>query len=208
MSDMFTMDEQTADRLREIGNIGTAHAASALSAMLRQPVRIQVPRVELVPMDRLSALLGGVAEGVACVDLALHGDVTGSMFFIQTPAAAKRLIAQVLSQVELAAAFTAMELSALGEMGNLMSANYLASLASFTGLHASASVPRVRIGLAQEVLDAALHVRTLTTNYALVIHTRIQHQLAEEEAHFFLLPEPGVERTLLAALGVHSAQVD
>ncbi|MCY0875291.1 MAG: chemotaxis protein CheC [Firmicutes bacterium] len=202
MDNIRFVNERTADLLREIGNIGTAHAASALSEMLRQPVSIQVPRVDLVPFDDMAELIGDPEQVVVGVYLTLSGDFTGSLFFVQTPQAAKSLIAEVLPDALATTRLSDMEISALAEMGNIMAANYLSSLMTFTGLQLSADVPMVAVDMAQAVLSVGL-IRSLgVSHYALVVHTRIHHLSAIEDAHVFLLPDPGAERVLQNALGV------
>ena len=82
------LDRNAADMLREVGNIGAAHAATSLSEMLRQRVTMEVPRVEFIPFDDVTEILGGPEQVVACVYLRMQGEVTGSIFFIQTVSAA------------------------------------------------------------------------------------------------------------------------
>jgi len=202
----FVINQATTDLLREIGNIGAAHAATALSQMIGEPVNMRVPWVELVPFDDVTAVLGGPEQVVACVYLTVRGDITGSMFFVQSVPAAKILISELLSDVTPGDSFSELELSALAEMGNIMSATYLSSLIDLTNLQMQPSVPMVAVDMAQAVLAVGLSQDALVGNYALVIHATIHHLRASEDAHFFLLPDPGAERRLLTALGMGSAQ--
>lgn len=206
MIDDFIMNQVTTDTLREIGTIGAAHAATALSEILRQPVKMQVPWVEVVPFDEITDALGGPEQVVACVYLTVQGDISGSMFFVQSIPAAKKLISELLPDTRSDESFSDMEISALGEMGNIMCATYLTSLVEFTHVQMQVSVPLVGIDMAQAVLSVGLTHDSMVGNYALVIHTKIHHESASEDAHFFLLPDPGAERILLKALGIEAAQ--
>lgn len=193
-----------ADALREVGNIGAAHAATALSEILHQPVQMQVPWVELVDYDHVTDVLGGPEALVACVYLRVTGDVSGSMFLMQSISAAKLLVRQVLPDEPESGEFSDLAISALGELGNIMAATYLTSLIDFTQLSMHPSVPMVAVDMAQAVLTVGL-VNDDPGNCALVIHTTIEHLGAQDKAHFFLLPDPGAETTLLRALHVESA---
>ena len=42
------MDLQALDVMREIGSIGTSHAATALSKLLQKEVRISIPSVNII----------------------------------------------------------------------------------------------------------------------------------------------------------------
>ena len=47
------------DVLKEIGNIGAAHAATALSDLLEKKIDMHVPKVEMVPFNDMMELAGG-----------------------------------------------------------------------------------------------------------------------------------------------------
>jgi chemotaxis protein CheY-P-specific phosphatase CheC len=51
--DSGEMDEMKRDVLREIANIGSGHAATALSALLGRPVTQSVPDVRLVALAEM-----------------------------------------------------------------------------------------------------------------------------------------------------------
>ena len=70
------------DVLKEIGNIGAAHAATALSSLLNKKIDMKVPKVEMVSFDDMMDLAGGPDNVVTAIYLRIEGDVSGSMFFI------------------------------------------------------------------------------------------------------------------------------
>ena len=45
--------ELQMDVLREIGNIGSGNAATALSSMLQQPINISIPQVNMIKYNDL-----------------------------------------------------------------------------------------------------------------------------------------------------------
>lgn len=47
------------DVLKEIGNIGAAHAATALSNLLGKKIDMRVPKVEMVSFNDMMELAGG-----------------------------------------------------------------------------------------------------------------------------------------------------
>ena len=44
----YELNEMQFDALKEIGNIGSGHAASALSSMLDRPIDINVPQIDIL----------------------------------------------------------------------------------------------------------------------------------------------------------------
>ncbi len=202
MKSKYQLGDDAADALREIGNIGAAHAATALSQILHQTVEMQVPQVELIPFDEIADVVGGPEAIVACVYLKVTGDLSGNMFFIQSLDSAKQLTGEVLSEVKQVEVLNELEMSALGEMGNILTASYLSSLTDFTKLKMYPSIPYISIDMAQAILTIGLLSDAPMGDYALVIHTSIHNSKAMEKAHIFLLPDPGQEVVLLHALGM------
>ena len=70
------------DVLKEVGNIGAAHAATSLSQLLDRKIDMHVPNVKLVSFDEMFDLAGGAETIVAGIFLRIEGDLSGSMFFV------------------------------------------------------------------------------------------------------------------------------
>lgn len=59
MNDNSKITSFHLDVLKEIGNIGAAHAATALSDLLGKKIDMKVPKVEMVPFHEMMELAGG-----------------------------------------------------------------------------------------------------------------------------------------------------
>lgn len=68
------------DVLKEIGNIGAGHAATALSTLLDKPVDMLVPKVMVLPFEEIPEIVGGAEEVVLAIFLRVVGDAPGNMF--------------------------------------------------------------------------------------------------------------------------------
>ncbi|MDQ0337286.1 chemotaxis protein CheC [Caldalkalibacillus uzonensis] len=192
------------DILKEIGNIGAGHAATSLSSLLQKPVEMKVPDARLVSFNEISERLGGAEQVVVTTLLTIQGDVTGYMFFILQQDGAKRLIHSLLNQEE-ADSCNELHLSAVQEVGNILSGSYLSALADLTGLNIQPSVPEVAIDMAAAILSYGLLEVGKVGDHALVIDTCFYDRPGQErpiEGHFFLLPDPDSFSILFQALGV------
>ncbi len=54
------------DTLKEVSNLGSAKATNTLSAIIGRPVKLTVPYIKLIPVDKITAMLGGTHEILAC----------------------------------------------------------------------------------------------------------------------------------------------
>ncbi len=70
------------DVLKEVGNIGAGHSATALSKLLNKKIDMMVPHVKVVSFKELTEWLGGPEVVIASVYLRIEGDIPGSLFFV------------------------------------------------------------------------------------------------------------------------------
>ncbi|WP_399538141.1 chemotaxis protein CheC [uncultured Paenibacillus sp.] len=196
-------DEFKLDVLKEVGNIGAGHAATALSRLLDKPVDMAVPTVSLVPFQEIADLVGGFEQVVVAVFLRVEGDAPGNMFFIIQENSAKRLLSSLLSiEPGDGAAYTEMEFSALNEIGNILAGSYLSSLADFTNLSMHPTVPSLAVDMAGAILSYGLLQFGQMGDSAMLIETTFLEDRDEVEGHFFLIPDPDSFEKIFRALGV------
>ncbi len=203
MSDFRPFADLQLDVLREVGNIGAGHAATALAKLLDKPVDMMVPKVRVVPFEEIAESVGGVEQVVVAIFLRIDGETPGNMFFILTQESAKRLLRKIVGiEVENDEFFSEMELSALNEIGNILAGSYLSSLADFTNLNMQPTVPSLAIDMAGAILTYGLLQYGEMGDHALLIDTAFLEGKDEVEGHFFLIPDPESFDRIFAALGV------
>jgi Chemotaxis protein CheC, inhibitor of MCP methylation len=195
-------DEFKLDVLKEVGNIGAGHAATALSRILNEPVDMSVPTVSLVPFEEIADRVGGSEQVVIAVFLRVEGDAPGNMFFIIREDSAKRLLRNLLSIDTEEGVYTDMELSALNEIGNILAGSYLSSLADFTRLTMTPTVPSLAIDMAGAILSYGLLQFGQMGDAALLIETKFLEDRDTVEGQFFLIPDPESFGKIFRALGV------
>jgi chemotaxis protein CheC len=200
---LFNLGEFNMDVLKEVGNIGAGHAATALSRLLNKPVDMSVPTVSLVPFEEISARVGGDEKVIVAVFLRVEGDAPGNMFFIIQEESAKKLLKNLLSlEVSSGTSYTEMEFSALSEIGNILAGSYLSSLADFTQLSMAPTVPSLAVDMAGAVLSYGMLQFGQMGDDALLIETKFLEDNEEVEGHFFLIPDPESFEKIFRALGV------
>ncbi|TJY43169.1 chemotaxis protein CheC [Cohnella pontilimi] len=203
---LFPNDEAfKLDVLREVGNIGSGHAATALSTLMDRPVDMAVPTVSLLPFESIAERVGGPEELVIAVFFRVEGPAPGNMFFILHPRSARRLLArfEVLKGSEGDEyTYSELELSALCEIGNILAGSYLSSLGDLTGLYMSPSVPSIAFDMAGAILSFGLLQFGVMGDEALLIDTTLVEGGQKTEGQFFLIPDPESFDKLFRALGV------
>jgi len=193
------------DVLKEVGNIGAGHAATALSQLLDKPVDMLVPKVRMVPFEEVADSVGGAEQGVIAIFLRVEGETPGNLFFILSLDSAKKLLRNLVGiEVLSDEGYTEMELSALNEIGNILAGSYLSSLADFTQLNMQPTVPSLAIDMAGAILGYGLLQFGQMGDQALLIDTKFLDGQEEVEGHFFLIPDPESFEKIFVALGVQT----
>jgi chemotaxis protein CheC len=199
------------DILKEIGNIGAGHAATALSTLLNKKVDMKVPQVRVVSFDEMMDMAGGADNVVVSVYLRIEGDAPGSMFFVLPLSQGSRFIHQMTGETDFSfeqPPYSELGLSAMQELGNILSGSYLSSLSDFTNLNLYPSVPALSVDMAGAIISFGLLEVSQTSDNAIVIDTALKEDdMAEDESvkgHFFLLPDPQSFETIFKSLGVES----
>lgn len=197
------------DVLKEIGNIGAAHAATALSDLLNTKIDMRVPAVEMVSFEEMMERGGGAEQVVAGTYLQIAGDATGGMFFILPLEQANHFIRRLIhdENFELQQhGNNELGISAMQELGNILSGSYLSALSDFTGLKIYPTPPELSVDMFGAIISFGLIELSQVSDHVIVIDTSIFEETLEKEnevnGHFFLLPNPESFTAIFKSLGV------
>ncbi|MGG1551161.1 MULTISPECIES: chemotaxis protein CheC [Paenibacillus] len=200
------LEEFQLDVLKEVGNIGAGHAATALSTLLDKPIDMLVPKVRMLPFEEICESVGGAEAVVLAIFLRVEGDAPGNMFFILNLDAAKNMLRDLIGLhiSDEQGEYSELELSALNEIGNILAGSYLSSLADFTNLNLQPTVPSLAIDMSGAILSYGLLQFGQMGDQALLIDTKFLEGENEVQGHFFLIPDPESFGKIFSALGVVS----
>ena len=194
------MSQTYYDVLKEIGNIGAGNATTALAQMLQCKVDMKVPQVKLLEFKDVGAAIGGEEQIMVGVYLAVEGDITGSIMFL-LPADAGRHLVEKLMGMQVGEEFGEMEISAIKEIGNIITGAYLNSLSMMTNLRIIPSIPALAIDMAGAILSVpAIEFGTMGDNI-LLIETQFTDD-KDMNGYFILVPDLDGYAKILGALGI------
>lgn len=204
MAENQLINDMQFDVLREIGNIGSGNAATALAKMLNQKVDIKVPKAELCDFNRLPQAVGGEETIVVGILLTLSEDIDGMMMFIMKIEAAYNLIEKLMfMQVDRNGTLDEMQMSCLQEIGNIITGAYLSSLSDLTHLTIQASIPYMAMDMAGAILSVPAIEFGKLGDKALMIEAEFGEDAQNEIGGYFLLiPTLESYDAIMASLGI------
>ncbi|NLM10765.1 MAG: chemotaxis protein CheC [Clostridiaceae bacterium] len=190
------------DILKEIGNIGAGNAATALANILDKKVDMKVPQIRIMGFSEVSEVLGGAETAVAGILLGIRGDISGYILFVLEETAAKVLVNILMGKnPEEEVAYNEITLSALKEVGNILTGSYLSALSTLTGLMIKPDVPDIAIDMAGAILSVPAIDFGKTTDTVLYIETEFIEGKNRVIGDFFLVPDTDSYMKLINTLG-------
>ena len=202
--DLNNVSQQYFDVLKEIGNIGAGNATTALAQLLGQKVDMKVPQVKLLGFQEVGAIMGGEEQIMAGIYLLVEGDITGSIMFLLQEEAAHILVNQLMgvgSGGKTEGGFDDMELSALKEIGNIITGAYLNSLSMLTNMTIYPSIPDLSIDMAGAILSVPAIEFGEVGDKMLLIQTQFTDD-KEIDGFFILVPDLESYDKIMASLGM------
>jgi chemotaxis protein CheC len=199
---MIALGDREHDAVRELVNIASGNAASALAQLLGQRTMISVPKLTFAPIEDISTVLGSSGQPNVVVAMQVLGDITGCLMFVMPIARAHKLSARLLGLGEpQSGPFDANGQSALTETANILAGAYSGALGAMLGGIVMISVPSFGITPPEDLL-ARFRTPSSPTPFGLCIETTftIGEQGSACGAHMVLLPGTGSLESIVSSL--------
>jgi chemotaxis protein CheC len=194
---MTAFTDLQLDALRELANIGSANAGTALGSMLGKTVDISVPTAAALPLAEAVAIAGEPDELRHGVVVPVVGDLQAIVLLLFPAEDARKLCG--IYGIEPS---TPDGRSMLGEVGNILGTHYINVLAQMVDMTLEPAPPQVVEDMLGSILESVLLGRGDDVDHALILDSSL---MVEEEAcslSFLLLPDHGGIMRLLERLGV------
>jgi chemotaxis protein CheC len=184
------------DALGEVSNIGSGHAATALSKLVGRTVDLTVPDTRVVPLAEATSLLGNDEDEVVAVLTPVTGGMEAQVLLVIDLHSAASLCG--LLGVE---PMSEMGMSALCEIGNILTSSYIGAISQLTGMLLEPAPPMAAINMLGALVDTTLAMAATDSDDVLILRTEISIEGDTAGTHFTFVTTGGLT-ALLARLGV------
>lgn len=200
--DNFNLSREQLDVLKELGTIGGGSAATALSQMLKCRVSIEVPQMQFVNADRISAsefLIAPEELGIA-VNHDILGSLGGGMLVLFSQKSALIMIDSLMKRERGSTQLlNLVDASALSEISHILCSSYLNAIGELLKLHQLIpSVPQTIVDR-MDRLNKLLIKRFMTgdTSYLLPIENHLMVEGVQVNVFvIFLLNQDSIGKIL------------
>ncbi|MBD5130520.1 MAG: chemotaxis protein CheC [Ruminococcaceae bacterium] len=192
------------DCLREIGNIGSGNAASALSAMLSKPVTMHVPDVRVLDYQAAIDEVGGPEKVITGILVMFKGDINGMIMFLLEDAFAKIVVNTFMGKDNVdVLTLDETDISAVKEMGNIMGGSYLNALAALADFTVTMDVPSLKVDMMGAIMNVPMIEFSEVGDKVLFIDDGFIIDGVSINSSIILIPEMESLDILMKKLGVN-----
>lgn len=190
----------------ELVNLGTRRAMAGLSEMLGTEIDVTSLSMRRVAVGQITDAFGGPDTEAVGIYLGVTGAADGHLMLMYEPSIAFAFIDLLMGQPpETTTALGDMEVSALGEMGNVIGAFFLNAIADATGLRLSPSPPSVMTDMAGALLDVVSAGLLMESDDTYLAETTFATSDRDITGVFFVMPSEALLSELLAKPQAHAA---
>jgi chemotaxis protein CheC len=197
------LSDMQADALRETGNIGAGHAATALSQLVGHMVSIDVPTLEVLGVGEVPELFGGPEVLVVGVHIRLLGDMGGSMLFMIERSSALALVDLMHARpIGSARAFGPDEEALVSDVASTLASAYLAAVGRLANISLLPARASSTLDMSGAIMQTVTSDAAMRADVALLLKTRFYDADTSVDAYLFFLLDPASLGVLLGRLGV------
>ncbi|MCL1866279.1 MAG: chemotaxis protein CheC [Oscillospiraceae bacterium] len=197
------LNEVHIDALTEIGNIGSGNASTALSAMIGREIVISMPEVRFLGFQEAIEKNGCPEETVASVLVRLKNDIQGMILLIIEHEFAESVLGAFYGEKKVDLLnLTEDDISALSEIGNIMSQSYINAISSLAGMNIGVNTPSFAVDMFGAIMSVPVIEFGEIGEKLLCIDKIIEIDGVKMKSNMLLIPTVDSLACLFGKLGI------
>jgi chemotaxis protein CheC len=197
----YVYSKKDLDILKEIGNICAGNATVALSQILFKKIELQIPKVDIIPINNLAKAIDKNDHPVIGIQMETLGAINGQILLIFSEKSAYTLMELLVGSAKKhrPRLVTQIGISSLKEIGNIVISSYLSTLSSLSRLSVFPSCPQFTDGLPSSVVKAVFGAFKKEDQHLILIETLFTEQTSSVNGKFFIAFDSLSMRLILKA---------
>ena len=180
-------DELTSSALKEILNLGGANAATSLSQLIKKPVRMDVPTLELMEYIQVYQRILADDQEVKVVILKLIGD-EGAFLYVISPDNAVELAEMMYPDSTEITPYLID--SAMEELGNILVNSFLNAIMRVVNVNLITSVPFLQQDYFGSILSSVYLEEGVYDSTIFIMHNEFWSENEKIDGKLFFIPTP------------------
>lgn len=208
-SEDIKLTQEQLDLLKELGNIGSGHAITALSNLLSNKIEVSLTSADIIPFWKVPELFND--PFIEMVGIYSNIPFTSNLTIIQifTKESIINLI-NILSDydkiyvedVKILEDLDDFSCSIINEIGNILSGHYANALADLLSIKLIPNVPRIAIDTLNAILESIIAKYAKISDYMIIINTKLAVLDINLEGIICLIPSITILKGLFKILNL------
>ncbi|MFX0003319.1 MAG: chemotaxis protein CheC [Candidatus Hodarchaeota archaeon] len=206
----ISLTAEQEDMLKEIGNIGTGNAVTALSRLVKKKIDVTLTDVGIIPLDELPEQFGGPKEKVCGIFCHIDKPSQATILNIFEMTPLMQLIADLAgskskinpTKVQSKNDLDDYAISTIVEMGNIMAGHYASALADLLGTKLMIDIPEFAMSKAGEIGEFLSKELKSIAEFFIIIKTSIKVADLKLKGMFFFIPDLETLKSFFDKLGI------
>ncbi len=208
-SGKISLTPEQLDILKELGNIGSGHAITALSELINDRVDVSLTAVNIIPFWKIPDLFENPNSEAFGIYSEILDKPDLSIIQIFTKVSMINLV-NILNdedQIAIEDVRSIQELddftrSVISEIGNILSGNYANALADLLSIKLVPGVPKLALDNLNAMLDTIIAKYALYSDYTIIVKTKIQVKEIKLNGTICLVPSMKILKELFKILKI------
>lgn len=198
------------DILKEMGNIGTGNAVTALSRLIKQKIDVTLTDVGVISFDQLPEQFGGSKERVCGIFCHIDEPSQSTILNIFEMKPLMKLIASLAgkkskldpNKVNSKEDLDDFAVSTITEMGNIMAGHYASALADLLETKLMIDIPEFAMSNAGELGEFLSQELRSIADVIIIIKTSVKISELKLKGIFFFIPDIKTLKMFFTRLGI------
>ena len=187
-SEQILFNEEQMEIIDQINSTSALNASAAMSQLMNRNVQVSFPETKLVEIGEVASELGGDELVVGGIYIEIKGSISGGVLLVIPYDYMLQLSDLLFNRKNgTTTEIRDEELSAIGEMGNILSASFINSIGDMTALEIKMDVPATSIDMCGAVIDSILARFNQAGKHIMVTEATLRFENAEDAVCYILI---------------------
>lgn len=211
MDKKISLSNEQKDILKEIGNIGSGNAVTALSRLIKKKIDVNLTDVGIINFENLEAQFGGANQMVCGIFCSIKTPSESTILQVFDLKPLLKILKEVggkdvkidnVDAIKSREQLDEYSVSTIKEMGNIMAGHYASALADLTGSKMLIDVPEFTMTKAGSLGSFLSEELSSISDFIILIKTVIQIKDFSLSGVFFFIPDMDSLKGIFQKLGI------
>lgn len=188
------------DFIKELINIGGGNAATSISHLIKKPVNMAVPTIELLSYNEVYEKTIAEDIMVNAVVIRMLGDAEGIFLFVSTPESSNNLIDMMIPSETVIT--EELSDSAIKELVNILVGSFLNAISQIVKINLISSEPFAAEEMFGAILSSVYIESEQYEDNIMIIKNEFFYQGDRINSSLYFVPKPGVLANIFKIIGV------